>query len=305
MKIAAVIVTFNRLEKLKKALSAYEAQVTPVDDLIVVDNYSTDGTRSFLKEWEKERGESSRHVIYMEENLGGSGGFHDGCQYAMNLNPDWIFVADDDAYPKENIFRLFCDYINENSTERLGAICATVINKDHTIALDHRSKIQIHNNVKLVINPSSEDMYCSSFDLDVFSYVGTFLSAKALHDVGVCEKGFFIYADDAEHSLRIRRWGRIVCLPQLKIFHDCGAQAQKDDGSLMSWRDYYLMRNRMFLLKRHYPQAIPYTMMLYVYAAMRTKSIACIKLTFTALFNGLISKLGKHTLYKPNYVIKK
>lgn len=130
-------------------------------------------------------------------------------------------------------------------------------------------------------------MYCSSFELDVFSYVGTFLNVKALHDVGICEKDLFIYADDAEHSLRIRKWGRIVCLPQLKILHDCGAKAQKDDGSLMSWRNYYLMRNRMFLLKRHYPQTIPYTMMIYLYTAMRTRSLACIKLTFTALFNGL------------------
>lgn len=46
-KIGAVIVTFNRIEKLKKALFSYESQTVVPDILIVVDNHSNDGTHEF------------------------------------------------------------------------------------------------------------------------------------------------------------------------------------------------------------------------------------------------------------------
>ena len=43
-KIAAVIVTYNRLTKLKKALASYEQQLHKPNYMVIVDNASTDGT---------------------------------------------------------------------------------------------------------------------------------------------------------------------------------------------------------------------------------------------------------------------
>ena len=48
-KIGCVIVTFNRLEKLKKALAAYDKQEVKPKYIVVVDNASTDGTNVFKK----------------------------------------------------------------------------------------------------------------------------------------------------------------------------------------------------------------------------------------------------------------
>ena len=44
MKIIAVVVTYNRIEKLKKTLLAYDAIKRGLDTLVVVNNKSTDGT---------------------------------------------------------------------------------------------------------------------------------------------------------------------------------------------------------------------------------------------------------------------
>ena len=73
MKIATIIVTFNRLGDLKKTLEAYEQQTLPISSLIVVDNHSSDGTDSFLQGWEKEEGAFKRIVHILPENRGGSG----------------------------------------------------------------------------------------------------------------------------------------------------------------------------------------------------------------------------------------
>ncbi|MDK6591391.1 glycosyltransferase, partial [Actinotignum timonense] len=44
MRVAAVVVTYNRVELLKKTLTALEAQEYPVSKIVVVDNASTDAT---------------------------------------------------------------------------------------------------------------------------------------------------------------------------------------------------------------------------------------------------------------------
>ena len=51
-KIAAVVVTYNRLNKLKKALLSYENQLHKPDYMIIVDNASNDGTPEWLNEWQ-------------------------------------------------------------------------------------------------------------------------------------------------------------------------------------------------------------------------------------------------------------
>ena len=49
MKIGAVVVTFNRLSKLKLSLEKFEEQIHIPSYIIVVDNASTDGTSEYLK----------------------------------------------------------------------------------------------------------------------------------------------------------------------------------------------------------------------------------------------------------------
>jgi rhamnopyranosyl-N-acetylglucosaminyl-diphospho-decaprenol beta-1,3/1,4-galactofuranosyltransferase len=50
MKIIAVIVTFNRLSLLKKCISAVTQQSRKPDEIIVINNGSTDGTESWLSQ---------------------------------------------------------------------------------------------------------------------------------------------------------------------------------------------------------------------------------------------------------------
>ena len=85
VKLDLVIVTFNRLEKLKKALSCYEKQTSPFRNLILVNNCSTDGTKEYIDEWQREKTFFGKIVIHTDENLGGSGGFYLGQKKAAEL----------------------------------------------------------------------------------------------------------------------------------------------------------------------------------------------------------------------------
>ena len=70
-KIAAVVVTYNRLNKLKKALLSYENQLHKPDYMIIVDNASNDGKPEWLNEWQSQTHGFIVNIIRAGKNLGG------------------------------------------------------------------------------------------------------------------------------------------------------------------------------------------------------------------------------------------
>ena len=74
--LVAVIVTFNRLDKLKLTLE--HTLSNAFYRIIVVNNCSTDDTQEWLDSLDDE----SLAVIHSETNGGGAGGFYQGFRYA-------------------------------------------------------------------------------------------------------------------------------------------------------------------------------------------------------------------------------
>ena len=123
-RIAAVVVTYNRLPQLKRTLERLLNE--PVDRILVVDNASTDETRK----WLKEQSDSRLRTVFAEANLGGAGGFALGMKTASAEGPDWIVVMDDDARPEPGAISEFrkalpteCDSVAAAVFYPTGGIC--------------------------------------------------------------------------------------------------------------------------------------------------------------------------------------
>ena len=304
IKIVAVVVTYNRLEKLRKALDCYEKQTTSVDNIIVVNNNSTDGTFEYLQKWLK--GSNNRHVINMVENLGGSAGFHDGCKKALELNPDWVFVSDDDAYLDTDAISLFEQFVKLHKTENYSAICGAVLSTDGEYVLSHRRTEKIVHHVKPIFESSTKSDYNKEFfDINTFSYVGTFLKAASLKNAGLCIRDFFIYFDDSEHSIRMMKEGRIVCVPKVRIVHDDGFTLEKSASTVLSWRDYYSIRNMLYSYIQHKPVVGLYLILRYLYHnyILHERTGEERKLYNSAIKDAIRGKLGKHVIYRPSFSI--
>lgn len=305
MKLDIIIVTFNRLEKLKKTLSCYQNQTWLFRNLIVVNNHSTDGTGEFLDSWKTTSTVFAKHVINTSENLGGSGGFYEGQKYAMTLNPDWIFLGDDDAYPDEDMIEKFNNFINTHDTTDVSAICASVLNPNRSICLSHRANYSISKTFNFRITPISLDEYKKEFfELSILSYVGPFIKCEVIKKVGMVNSDYFIYADDVEHGLRLGQVGKIVCVPSMKIVHDSGEETDKNNKELLiTWRNYYGIRNHMVVLMKYFPRAVPRA--LYQQVKFIIKSKREVRMLYiTAIKNAFEGHLGMHPIYKPGWAIK-
>ena len=142
MKIGVVIVTYNRLENLKITLASYQEQTVRPKFILVVNNNSSDGTKEFLEQWQKEENEIERKILNLDKNTGGSGGFYEGLKNSLELDCEWVWVADDDAYPKKDAFEIAKKYVEQNKNTNLSAICGTVLKNDgKTVDCSHRRNI--------------------------------------------------------------------------------------------------------------------------------------------------------------------
>lgn len=94
VRVCAVVVTFNRKALLRECLQGLQRQTRPPDEILVVDNLSTDGTPDMV------RTEFPSMAMYeLGKNLGGAGGFHFGMKRAHEEGFDWLWIMDDDVEP--------------------------------------------------------------------------------------------------------------------------------------------------------------------------------------------------------------
>lgn len=306
MKFGVVLVTYNRLDKLKIALESYEKQEYLPKFMIVVNNASTDGTTEYLEDWLQKRSKIQKKVIHLEKNTGGSGGFYEGLKKSLTMKVDYVWVSDDDAFPECDCFSIANDYLMEHREENISAICGTVLNRGKIDTI-HRRRIKKSIFFVMQTIVSKKEYEKREFKLDLFTYVGTFISVKKMKEVGITEKDYFIYCDDTEHSYRLSCVGDIYCIPAIKIVHD-GPLNNASDG--VNWKLYYGVRNSIDFVRRSFSKRYYYTYRVYFrlkYYALITllyhNKIAGYKLVNQAIRDAKHQELGIDRFYRPGWKI--
>jgi len=297
MNYCAVIVTFNRVEKLKREVESLLNQTIKPKSIIIIDNKSTDGTEEMILK----KKESNPTIKYfkMNENLGGSGGFYEGVKIAMLEDVDWINISDDDVYYNENHF----GYIDEqaNIFKDVGCFSSTVKSLDGSIQTNHRRVVK-NWNLMSQKELRNED-YLKNTDIDVFSFVGITIKKEIIKKVGLPEKDYFILFDDSEYSLRVRKITRILNLGENIVFHDSAAN---NSSSKSSWKFYYGKRNQIIMEMKFTENLNIYRIKLlknyvkdFLDIIIKEKKISLIGTLNQSYYDGLKNKIGKNEKFLP------
>ena len=297
--ICAVVVTYNRLDKLKKALASYSAQELLPKYLVVVNNASTDETGVFLEAWQKQPEGFQKIVITSEENLGGSGGFYLGQKKALDLDADWVMLADDDAYPEPDYLIGMQNYIDTHDKEKISVVCGKVMEKGSPVNV-HRAYLKSKWDRNFQAFIPLEYYEKEFFEPDFVSYVGIVINKSKLLSAGLVNKDFFIWYDDTEHSYRLSQQGKLICLPSYIMLHDVA-----EDNLTFSWKYYYGFRNNVVFFKKHFSFQYPFVIIKFLLKTLlcplHGRSFSEVRLRFAAVKDGIQGNLGKHKLYKPGW----
>jgi rhamnopyranosyl-N-acetylglucosaminyl-diphospho-decaprenol beta-1,3/1,4-galactofuranosyltransferase len=299
-RVAAVVVTYNREELLRECLQALLAQTRPLDEIIVIDNASTDGTNRMVPV------EFPQAVyVRLAENIGGAGGFHEGMKLAYQEGHDWIWVMDDDAVPMYNALEelLKPDYFQRD----VYALASAVLYPDGNICLCQR----LFDPRTLKDQHVGLECYDKGyFEMDSTIFVGMLISRAVIDKIGLPLKEFFIYWDDTEYCLRIRnQGGKMLTIPQSKILHNNPREllARQEVGHrdicrpALSWRDYYFIRNMLYTYKIYGQPTIGVYIRLLMSALrsqvaivlFRSHKLVSSKILWLAVLDGLNGRLDK------------
>lgn len=186
MRIAAIVVTYNRLDDLKNCVQSLRHQTYRDFDIVVVNNGSTDGTRAYLDCL-------SDIVVIHQSNLGGAGGFYAGQKYAYENGYDWVWMMDDDGIADERELEELVKNV------ALGHyLNALVVNRE---TKDKLSFYGPHGERpdELSLDYLRKEPYWKSYSCP---FNGTFFSRKLMETIGFVKKEMFIWGDEVEYTLR-------------------------------------------------------------------------------------------------------
>lgn len=213
--IAIIIVTYNRLDLLKKCIQAIRNQTFKDFDIIVINNGSTDGTKEWLISQEDIE-------ILNQENIGGSGGFHNGIKYAYDKGYDYFWIMDDDGIPDNDC---------------LGKLFEVAKKGFHYVApnlIDFNGKEHFAN-----LNLTNER---------IVSHVGgpfnaILLSRILISQIGLPNIHYFIWGDEYEFVNRVKENFYFTVLVKNAIHRH---KLTEENPKIVEKRIYYKIRNMVW-----------------------------------------------------------
>ncbi|WP_128547758.1 glycosyltransferase family 2 protein [Larkinella soli] len=244
--VAAVIVTYNRLDELMKCIRSLRLQSYPLKHIIVFDNASSDGTPSWLLS------QQDIGCILYEQNIGGAGGFHFALQEAYRQKFGWYWLMDDDCYPAENCLELL---MSSENKEQYAGLAPTVYELGK-IPLLHRGNLVYKPNLSILQVPIERpEKQARISEIDYASFVGLLLPHRSVTKVGFPRPEFFIHHDDVEYSLRLKRQaGPIGLVHEARIDHLMAASKPVDGKKKPDqipleklWIRFFGIRNNIWL----------------------------------------------------------
>lgn len=245
-KVIAVVVTYNRHELLVECINALRSQTRHVDKILVINNGSNDNTESWLGQ--------QKDIDYVtQNNIGSGGGFNTGIKLAFERGYDWIWLMDDDGYPKENAL----ENLLEGDDEKLCLRNCAVINKE-----DKKSfvwKTANYTSIEEVKEPVIKNF--------AHPFNGTLLHKNIVEKVGLPKANLFIWGDETEYYYRIIRKNKIPIYTKTNSihYHPASAYSYKNDWDYNSnWKMYFYVRNRFHILKTKFSQSPLTALIMYI-----------------------------------------
>jgi rhamnopyranosyl-N-acetylglucosaminyl-diphospho-decaprenol beta-1,3/1,4-galactofuranosyltransferase len=318
-KIAAVVVTYNRKDLLGQCLDSLLQQSRPLDALYIIDNHSTDGTYEDLlgrgliaPAGRSDRGpvETTRplatggtlHYVRMPENTGGAGGFHEGMKRAAAAGFDWLWLMDDDLLTAPDALAVL---VQRTGTLRSRGkesflLNSLILARDcpggdvlafplQELTLSGHPRRVYHWRLSEVRDQVQDGLYRWACPFN-----GTLVPARAVAEVGLPNKEFFLWGDERDFLWRAAKRFDLYTAVDSRVFHPPCREAGFD------WRQYYGIRNAI-LINRHF--RLPALRNAKLIVSSLVKGVrhgrGGLTLVLRAIRDGLLGRLGRREEYHP------
>ena len=245
VKVLAIVVTYNRLNYLKRLLENLNSQDRKIDEILIINNNSTDGTIEYLQ--------NSKLNFINQENLGSAGGWHTGINYALKKNYQYVWMMDDDGFPDKKSLKILL----ENVTDKHACISSVVLKEDSINELVFPiPRLNLYQN-PIIFSLFRKYKRLSSLKKkfkDTYNFVhlfnGSLIRINSIKLIGNINTKYVLYGDEVDYFYRMRKVGKVeTCLSAYHYHPDVSKRIISSNSA------YYYLRNSIIINYKYCDQA--------------------------------------------------
>lgn len=271
--LSVVIVTWNSGDLLRRCVESLRGFYRTLSvELIVVDNASSDGSASFPL-WNRD---STRLVVNPE-----NGGFARACNQGIRASTGrYILLLNPDTEVLPGALEALVAFMDTHP--EAGAAGPGLVNPDGSLQPSGgrfpslRRLLAIHPVIGRFL-PAPEDPlrrrdFSEVSEVDEVSGACMIVRRAAVHEVGLRDEVFFLYFEDVDWCLRLKRAGwRIYYLPQARVKHLWRSRTNPSPNAQV-----HHLRSLLYYMRKHFglgPSLLLTALYIGVYGGLLAKAM--------------------------------
>lgn len=238
--VTCIVLNWNGWKDTLECLQALKSCTYPRLTVIVVDNGSSDDSVLRIQS-------AFPEILLLESgaNKGFSGGNNIGIRYALAHDADYIWLLNNDTKAAPDALSALV--AKATSDGRIGAVASICHYADSPSTVQAWAGARVNLWIgygRLTTKPHEDDWFHS------LNGTSMLVARTAIEDVGLLDEGFFLYWEDTEFCLRLRKKGwRIAAASDSNVLHKVNASTGGDKFIL----DRYQTASALRLLRLHSP----------------------------------------------------
>lgn len=242
-KIYIVVLTYNSEKYINRLLASIKHNF-PLDQVIIVDNNSSDNTVSII-----ESQYPSIILIASKTNDGYGLGNNKGISLALEHNAEYIFIINPDVVLSKTIYKDLCKIFDTDRS--IGIVGSTIIDEKGMIWSQGGVIDSMRYSGGLInLGVSQKDKKKGMIDVDYVSGTALMVKSEVFKKIGLFSKDYFLYYEDVDFSQRAKKTGfRLVINQYATVIHYASSSVGKNSPIMQ----YYMARNHLLFLEKFAP----------------------------------------------------
>ena len=221
-KVAVILVNWNGREVTLDCLRSLRAVRSHALHVLVVDNASTDGSVEAIQ-----LNFPEAEILQQSSNLRFAGGNNAGIKRALELNAEYILLLNNDTIVDPSVVQALVGRMDAD--QQCGMVAPKIYYYDRPEVLWFAgAKVSFWTGTMRHIGIREVDsgQHDRARETDYATGCCTLVRSSVVRAVGVLDESYFMYGEDADWSMRVKRAGYTVWYePKGKVWHRLSVSA--------------------------------------------------------------------------------